>query len=125
MHCEQPALIEASVMRRSWLFLQARYRALHCFGAALCLASVALLVLTDTSVPRSDRAKPLAGDCLVLLGALLYAGCNVTQEKLLRKSSFFSPHSLLLLLACRHAPNLHSAGKCTLSSEYAYMHVVL
>jgi solute carrier family 35 protein F1/2 len=57
---------------------------LHCFGAALCLGSLALLVLTDTSVPRSDRARPFIGDCLVLLGALFYAASNVTQEKLLR-----------------------------------------
>ena len=73
-------------LSRSWLVLQARYRAMHCFGAVLCLASVALLVLTDNTVPRGDADRPLTGDCLVLLGALLYAACNVTQEKLLRKT---------------------------------------
>ena len=69
---------------RSWAFLRARYRPLHCFGAALCLGSLTLLVLTDAAAPALDQQRPLAGDCLVLLGALAYAACNVAQEKLLR-----------------------------------------
>ncbi|BDA51211.1 Solute carrier family 35 member F1 [Coccomyxa sp. Obi] len=71
----------------SWTFLRARYRPLHCFGAALCLASLALLVLMDASVPKVDQQRPLTGDTLVLLGALAYAACNVAQEKLLRRST--------------------------------------
>ena len=38
----------------------------------------------DASAPKLDQQRPLAGDTLVLLGALAYAACNVAQEKLLR-----------------------------------------
>lgn len=74
--------------RSSWAFLRARYRPLHCFGAILCVGSLALLVLTDGRVPQLDQQKPLLGDFLVLLGALAYACCNIAQEKLLRALLF-------------------------------------
>ena len=70
--------------------LRARYRWQHRAGAVLCLASLLLLVSTDTATPRPERARPLVGDAVVLLGAACYACCNVAQEKLLRapKSPF-------------------------------------
>ena len=65
--------------------LSARYRLLHCAGAALCLASLALYVVADS---RSSQASNVVlGDGLVIMGAMLYAACNVTQEKLLRAPS--------------------------------------
>ncbi len=69
---------------RSWLVLRARYKLLHCLGAALCLASLALFVLNDGADGHAQNA--VLGDILVITGALLYAACNVTQEKLLRAS---------------------------------------
>ena len=81
---------------RSWAVLHARYRWQHCSGALLCLASLALLVATDTAhVPdqaAGGQARPLTGDVIVLAGAALYACANVAQEKLLREHSrlFFS-----------------------------------
>lgn len=71
--------------------LRARYKLLHCLGAALCLASLALFVLHDGSDAQAQNA--VAGDGLVITGALLYAACNVTQEKLLRESFLKPVHS--------------------------------
>ena len=71
--------------------LRARYKLLHCLGAALCLASLALFVLNDGSDTQARNA--VLGDGLVISGALLYAACNVTQEKLLRESILQSLHS--------------------------------
>ena len=65
--------------------LSARYKALHCVGAALCLASLALFVYADSG--SSEASNVVLGDGLVIMGAMLYAACNVTQEKLLREPS--------------------------------------
>ena len=65
--------------------LSARYKALHCAGAALCLASLALFVYADSG--SSEASDVVLGDGLVIMGAMLYAACNVTQEKLLREPS--------------------------------------
>ena len=65
--------------------LSARYKALHCVGAALCLASLGLFVYIDSS--SSEASDVVLGDGLVIMGAMLYAACNVTQEKLLREPS--------------------------------------
>ncbi len=70
---------------RSWMALKAQYRILHCAGAALCLASLALFVLTDSA--DSHAQNPPLGDALAVAGAFMYAACNVTQEKLLREFS--------------------------------------
>lgn len=49
------------------------------------MGGLALLVLTDTKEPGSSTQYPKApiGDALTLLGAALYACCNVGQEQLL------------------------------------------
>lgn len=62
--------------------LKAQYKLLHCTGAALCLASLVLFVLTDSTDTQAQ--SPLLGDALAVAGAFMYAACNVTQEKLLR-----------------------------------------
>jgi hypothetical protein len=57
----------------------------------VCVSGLAILVLTDRvggggSEQKSGQhspSRPLLGDVLVLIGATLYAGCNVLQEKLL------------------------------------------
>lgn len=78
-----------ALRRRSWLLLRARYRWQHCVGAGLCLASLVLLVSTDTAAPKPELARPLLGDAIVLLGAMCYACCNVAQEMLLREPASF------------------------------------
>lgn len=66
------------------LLLGARYRRLHCGGAAVCIAGLALLVLADGAGSQgSGYPHALWGDVLVLLGASLYAVGNVAQEYLL------------------------------------------
>ncbi|KAK9856448.1 hypothetical protein WJX84_007778 [Apatococcus fuscideae] len=75
------------VMLLSWLFLRAKYRAKHCLGAAICVAGVALLVITDSwQASSAEMQHPLAGDALVVLGATFYAICNVLQEVMLGSS---------------------------------------
>ena len=74
--------------------LSAQYKALHCVGAALCLASLALFVYTDSG--SSEASDVVLGDGLVIMGAMLYAACNVTQEKLLREPSALFPIRIVL-----------------------------
>ena len=71
--------------------LGASYRRGHYAGAAVCVAGLLLLVATDRSSSGSSgdgdsgsgTSNPLLGDGLVVLGATLYALCNVLQEWLL------------------------------------------
>lgn len=70
--------------------LGASYRRGHYAGAAVCVAGLLLLVATDRSSGGSGSgsdgsvtSNPLLGDGLVVLGATLYALCNVLQEWLL------------------------------------------
>lgn len=74
-------------------------------GAALCLGSLLLFVLTDTTDTEAQNA--VFGDALVLMGAVLYAACNVTQEKLLREplTPLFNDNPPVLL------PSISSAGR--------------
>lgn len=84
----------------SAVMLGARYRGGHYTGAAVCLTGLALLVLTDQSTGSGgstgssggssggggaggDEGRTWLGDALVLLGATLYACCNVLAERLL------------------------------------------
>jgi solute carrier family 35 protein F1/2 len=70
--------------------LGAIYRRGHYLGFSLCLGGLLVLVVTDRSTAGSggggqqqEASNPLLGDALVLLGATLYALCNVLQEWLL------------------------------------------
>eukprot|EP00887_Chlorella_sp_A99_P003924 scaffold11.g3924.t1 len=69
----------------STAFLRARYRRLHYVAAAVCVAGLSVLLAGDRSGAGGAGAgsRPLLGDGLVLLGATLYACCNVYQESLL------------------------------------------
>ncbi|KAJ9531520.1 hypothetical protein QJQ45_015017 [Haematococcus lacustris] len=77
------------VMFLTWLlFRQApllaqsktRYGAGHLAGAGLCIAGLSMLVLTDRQ-SETGGPQPLLGDVLVLLGACVYAVCNVAQAR--------------------------------------------
>mmetsp|Transcript_16176 Transcript_16176/g.48478 ORF Transcript_16176/g.48478 Transcript_16176/m.48478 type:complete len:454 (+) Transcript_16176:262-1623(+) len=75
------------VLVLTWALLGAKYRRAHLGGAALCIAGLALLVMFDSRAhgPHQHDGFPAAvfGDALVLVGASLYALCNVGQEALL------------------------------------------
>ena len=80
------------VLLLSTALLAAAYRRGHYAGAGICVAGLALLVATDrgggggsgdSGGGGSGSSNPLLGDGLVLLGATLYAVCNVLQEWLL------------------------------------------
>ena len=85
------------VLLLSTALLAAAYRRGHYAGAGICVAGLALLVATDRGSGGGDSGEggegggsgysgssnPLLGDGLVLLGATLYAVCNVLQEWLL------------------------------------------
>ena len=73
----------------SAVLLGARYRRPHLAGAALCVLGLAFLVLADSggggAAAAAAGSKPWLGDVLVVVGATVYAGCNVLQEKMLGK----------------------------------------
>lgn len=66
----------------------AAYRRGHVGGAALCVLGLALLLAGDRAAGGGGGSavtpgNNLLGDLFVVLGASLYAGCNVLQEHLL------------------------------------------
>jgi solute carrier family 35 protein F1/2 len=86
----------------------AAYKKGHYGGASLCILGLAVLVATDRhfaggSSGGGNREQPSSnkfsfwGDMLVILGASLYAGCNVLQEHLLGD---VEPSELLCMLGC-------------------------
>lgn len=76
------------------MLLGAKYKAGHILGAAICVAAIVLLIVTDEEFSRSSGPSTAAfGDALVLFGASLYAVSNVLQEKLLGKPSILANDS--------------------------------
>ncbi|KAL4537438.1 hypothetical protein Ndes2526B_g04660 [Nannochloris sp. 'desiccata'] len=92
----------------------AAYKKGHYGGAALCIVGLAVLVATDRQFDggssgggggvdsgneeqSSSNNFSFWGDILVILGASLYAGCNVLQEHLLGD---VEPSELLCMLGC-------------------------
>ena len=86
----------------------AAYRRGHYIGCAMCVLGLAILVATDersgrggdcagSALLRGDGAgsATLRGDVLVVLGATVYAACNVLQEHLLGD---VAPTELLTML---------------------------
>ncbi|KAL4443860.1 hypothetical protein ABPG75_011597 [Micractinium tetrahymenae] len=73
------------VVALSTALLGAAYRRAHYAGAGICIAGLMVLVTTDRGGGEAGAgaSNPLLGDGLVLLGASLYALCNVLQEWLL------------------------------------------
>ncbi|VAI74606.1 unnamed protein product [Triticum turgidum subsp. durum] len=72
----------------TWIFLKTKYGFRKFFGVGVCVAGLILVVFSD--VHASDRAKgpkPLKGDLLVIVGSMLYACSNVTEEYLVKKNN--------------------------------------
>lgn len=72
------------VMFGSYFFLKYKYRAMHIIGAGMSISGIALLMVGDvlTSDESNRPPNPLLGDCLCLIGAILYSVSNVGQEKM-------------------------------------------
>ncbi|CAL5085236.1 unnamed protein product [Urochloa decumbens] len=75
----------------TWIFLKTKYGLRKFFGVGVCVAGLILVVFSDVHADHaSDRAKgphPLKGDLLVILGSMLYACSNVTEEYVIKKSN--------------------------------------
>lgn len=74
-----------SVIFLTWIFLKTKYRLKKFVGVAICIAGLALVVFSD--VHASDRAagsSPVKGDLLVIIGSMLYAVSNVSEEFLVK-----------------------------------------
>ncbi|KAK3122291.1 hypothetical protein QOZ80_8BG0667670 [Eleusine coracana subsp. coracana] len=72
----------------TWIFLKTKYGLRKFIGVGVCVVGLILVVFSD--VHASDRAKgpnPLKGDLLVILGSMLYACSNVTEEYVIKKSN--------------------------------------
>jgi len=71
------------VLVLSALVLKARYRWMHFLGVAICVAGLALLVVSDLLEKRyslGGGSNMALGDSLVLVGASFYGLSNVGQE---------------------------------------------
>lgn len=74
------------VMLLTWRFLRQRYRLWHIVAVVVCIAGLGLLVVSDLDNRQGQTAPdPLLGDLLCLLGAVLYAVSNVSQEYLVKQ----------------------------------------
>ncbi|MBN3309546.1 S35F2 protein, partial [Amia calva] len=70
------------LMGLSWFFLKTRFRIVHYVAVFVCLLGVGAMVGADVLAGRDlgSTQDILLGDCLVLIGAFLYAVSNVCQE---------------------------------------------
>ncbi|KAF5187264.1 Solute carrier family 35 member f1, partial [Thalictrum thalictroides] len=74
-----------SVIFLTWMFLKTKYRYKKFAGVAICLLGLVMVVFSD--VHASDRAggsNPIKGDLLVIVGSMLYAVTNVSEEFLVK-----------------------------------------
>ncbi|GER29080.1 solute carrier family 35 member F1, partial [Striga asiatica] len=67
----------------TWIFLGTKYSAWQFFGAAICVAGLGLVLLSDArsgSGSGGGGSNPLLGDFLVITGTILFAMSNVGEE---------------------------------------------
>ncbi|KAG8376694.1 hypothetical protein BUALT_Bualt09G0090500 [Buddleja alternifolia] len=62
------------------IFLGTKYSLWQFFGAAICVAGLGLVLLSDAGVSGGGGSKPLLGDFLVIAGTLFFAMSNVGEE---------------------------------------------
>ncbi|EXB88733.1 hypothetical protein L484_015423 [Morus notabilis] len=75
----------AWVIVLTWIVLGTRYSLWQLFGAAICVAGLGLVLLSDAGVGGGGRSKPLLGDTLVILGTIFFALSNVGEEFCVKK----------------------------------------
>jgi drug/metabolite transporter (DMT)-like permease len=85
-----------AVMALSVVVLRRRFAPQQYVAAALCIVGLTVLVVSDRQASGSPGSV-LLGDALVILGACLYAVCNVLQERLLAAAPF---QEVLAMLGC-------------------------
>eukprot|EP00249_Psilotum_nudum_P007928 c20917_g1_i1 orf=319-1152(-) len=77
------------------------------FGAGICVVGLVLVILSDVhSKDRVEGSVPILGDMLVILGSILYAVTNVSEEFLVKKVDFIELMAFLgsfgaLISACQ------------------------
>ncbi|KAF7148987.1 hypothetical protein RHSIM_Rhsim03G0076900 [Rhododendron simsii] len=75
----------AWVIILTWFFLGTRYSLWQFCGAALCIAGLGLVLISDAGVGGGGGSKPLLGDLLVIGGTFFYAMSNVGEEFCVKK----------------------------------------
>ncbi|KAH6916086.1 DUF914 domain membrane protein [Coprinopsis sp. MPI-PUGE-AT-0042] len=74
----------------SWLYLRVRYHWTQLLGVAVCIAGLALVVVSD--IVTNKGWDPIArgkGDAFMIAGATLYGFTNATEEFLVRKRPLY------------------------------------
>ncbi|WJZ93635.1 hypothetical protein VitviT2T_012560 [Vitis vinifera] len=69
----------------TWIVLGTRYSIRQFFGAALCVAGLASVFLSDAGAGGGGGSKPILGDTLVVAGTLFLAMSNVGEEFCVKK----------------------------------------
>ncbi|XP_009603575.1 uncharacterized protein [Nicotiana tomentosiformis] len=75
----------AWVILLTWLVLGTRYSPWQFLGAAVCLAGLGLVLLSDAKASSGGGSKPLLGDIFVIIGTLFFAMSNVGEEFCVKK----------------------------------------
>ncbi|XP_022882935.1 solute carrier family 35 member F2-like isoform X1 [Olea europaea var. sylvestris] len=75
----------AWVILLTWIFLGTKYSWWQFFGAAICLAGLGLVLLSDAHEGGEGGSKPLLGDVLVVAGTIFFALSNVGEEFCVKK----------------------------------------
>ncbi|KAL2503006.1 Eukaryotic protein of unknown function [Forsythia ovata] len=75
----------AWVILLTWIFLGTKYSGWQFFGAAICLAGLGLVLLSDAWDGSEGGSKPLLGDILVITGTIFFALSNVGEEFCVKK----------------------------------------
>ncbi|KAM5180557.1 solute carrier family 35 member F2-like [Mantella aurantiaca] len=78
-----------ALMILSWFILRTRYKLIHYIAVGICLLGVGIMVYADVLSGQEDGkgSNMLIGDSLVILGACLYAVCDLCQEYVVKKLS--------------------------------------
>ncbi|KAK2972510.1 hypothetical protein RJ640_000757, partial [Escallonia rubra] len=75
------------VILLTWLFLKTKYRFIKIVGVGICVAGLVMVVFSDVhAADRSSGTNPLKGDILVIVGSMLYAISNVSEEFLVKSA---------------------------------------
>ncbi|XP_042510065.1 solute carrier family 35 member F2-like [Macadamia integrifolia] len=83
------------VMILTWIFIKTRYSLWQFLGAAVCVAGLGLVLLSDAGIAGGGGDKPLLGDLLVIIGTLCYAMSNVGEEYCVKKKDLVEVISML------------------------------
>ncbi|KAG5556589.1 hypothetical protein RHGRI_007005 [Rhododendron griersonianum] len=78
------ALVYLGIGMYSWVLSMSKAIILFC-GAALCIAGLGLVLISDAGVGSGGGSKPLLGDLLVIGGTFFYAMSNVGEEFCVKK----------------------------------------